>query len=119
VTIAMIDVGAAVAARHRVEAAADLAALAAAALAVRGPETACTRAAGVAAGSGGRLVRCRLQGWEAYVEVEAGVGLSGLGDVTVRGRARAGPAAADPPIPSPSHESSSTPVAMITPSGRR
>jgi hypothetical protein len=62
---------------------------------------------------------CHLQGWDAVVEVEARVGLSVLGDVTVRGRARAGPSAADPPIPAPSHDSRSNAAPMITPSGRR
>jgi secretion/DNA translocation related TadE-like protein len=91
VLVAMLDLAAAVGARHRAEAAADLAALAAAGQAVRGAESACVRADAVAGGTGGRVVLCRVQGWNADVEVEVGVRLSMLGTVTVHGRARAGP----------------------------
>jgi secretion/DNA translocation related TadE-like protein len=91
--VAALDLAGAVAGRHRAEAAADLAALAAAGQVSRGTDAACARAAEVASRTGGRLVLCRLQGWEALVEVEATVRLALVGPATVRGRARAGPAA--------------------------
>jgi len=119
VLVAMLDLAAAVGARHRAEAAADLAALAAAGQAVRGTEAACGRAADAATGTGGRLVLCRLQGWDALVEVEVGMRLSMLGTVTVHGRARAGPIAGDPAIPAPKEPASTHPWVLITPSGRR
>jgi secretion/DNA translocation related TadE-like protein len=118
VLAAMLDLAGAVAARHRAEAAADLAALAAAGRAVHGGDSACARAAEVAARGGGRVVLCRLRGWEALVEVEVGVRLSLLGTTTVRGRARAGPAAVGPPIRAPGNDLRSVAVSMITPNGR-
>ena len=74
----------------------DLAALAAAGQALHGGDAACARAGQIAAGGGGRVTLCRLRGWEAVVEVEVGVRLTLLGTTTVRGRARAGPAAVEP-----------------------
>ncbi len=99
VLAAVLDVAAAIGARHRAEAAADLAALAAAGSAVRGREVACARAGDAATGTGGRLALCRLRGWEAVVEVQVDVRLSLLGGAVVRGRARAGPANPQPPVP--------------------
>jgi secretion/DNA translocation related TadE-like protein len=93
VLVAMLDLAAAVGARHRAEAAADLAALAAAGQAVQGAEAACGQADDAAAGTGGRVVLCRVQGWDVVVEVEVDVRLSMLGTVMVHGRARAGPVA--------------------------
>jgi secretion/DNA translocation related TadE-like protein len=89
--IAGLHVGAAVLARHRAAAAADLAALAAAQSAVRGESSACHRAAAVAAGMGAQVVLCRLSGWDALVEVAAPVALALPGHGTAFGRARAGP----------------------------
>ena len=100
VLAAMLGLVAAVGGRHRAEAAADLAALAAAAQAVRGEAVACGRAAQVATGTGGRLVLCRVRGGEAVVEVEVALRVAVLGGVTARSRARAGPA--DPPLMPPS-----------------
>jgi secretion/DNA translocation related TadE-like protein len=97
VLAAMLDLAGATAVRHRAEAAADLAALAAAGHVLDGGEAACARATAVATSGGARVVLCRLRGWEALVEVEVGVRLSLLGTTTVRGRARAGPVAAGPP----------------------
>ena len=86
-----VQLGAAIAARHRAEAAADLAALAAAGMAVRGQQVACARAGEIAASMGGVVVDCALIGWEALVAVRAEQPFSLLsGDVAV-GRARAGP----------------------------
>jgi secretion/DNA translocation related TadE-like protein len=97
VMAAGLDLAAAVACRHRAEAAADLAALAAAGEIPRGAEAACARAVQVAASAGARVVLCRVQNWDAIVEAEATVRLSLLGTVHARGRAHAGPAAAPTP----------------------
>ncbi|GEL27000.1 hypothetical protein PSU4_59540 [Pseudonocardia sulfidoxydans NBRC 16205] len=89
-----IELGGAVLARHRAEAAADLAALAAATDAALGQDAACARARTIAAGMDSTLRRCVFDGWDALVEVgtpRAAV----LGDPEALGRARAGPA--EPP----------------------
>ena len=57
--------------RARAAAAADLAALAAVPLSVRGPEVACRTAALIAADNAGRLVSCDAVGGGATVRVEA------------------------------------------------
>jgi secretion/DNA translocation related TadE-like protein len=93
----VLALGAAVTARHRAAAAADLAALAAAGHAVLGAAAACDRAERVATGSGARLVRCGLDGWEASVAVEVDVRLALVGDAVAVGRARAGPAEVSTP----------------------
>jgi len=80
--------GSVVVIRHRAADAADLAALAAAGSADRGAEAACARAAVVVERMAVRLVSCRLDGWDALVEVAAPVP-GGLGDASAR--ARAGP----------------------------
>lgn len=87
----VLHLGAAVGARHRAEAAADLGALAAAARAVEGPEVACTKAAVVTSGMAVTLTSCRLDGWDAVVEVDAAgpAVIAALG--SAHGRARAGP----------------------------
>ncbi|MBW0093704.1 flp pilus-assembly TadE/G-like family protein, partial [Pseudonocardia sp. KRD-188] len=90
-----LELGGGIAARHRAEAAADLAALAAAGYAVHGRESACARAAAVAAGTDARVRTCRLDGWDALVEVEADLGLSVLGPPVATARARAGPPTTD------------------------
>ena len=95
----LLQVVGAVAARHRAEAAADLAALAAAGQAVQGPEVACARAAAVAATAGGRVALCRVHDAEALVEVEVAFPAARGGGA--RGRARAGPAAGRPDAPAP------------------
>jgi secretion/DNA translocation related TadE-like protein len=76
--------GAAVVARHRAQSAADLAALAAALVALDGEQAACARAEQVTSRNGARLVACRLEGLDVVVTVEVS---AGLGD-------RAGPAEA-------------------------
>jgi len=91
---AVLGLVGAVGGRHRAEAAADLAALAAAGQAVRGEAVACRRAGDVAAGSGGRVVLCRVHGTEAVVEVEVALRATVFGAMTARARARAGPGTA-------------------------
>ncbi|HVW45030.1 MAG TPA: Rv3654c family TadE-like protein, partial [Amycolatopsis sp.] len=74
--------------KHRASDAADLAALAAAGSADRGVDAACERARAVTTRMAVRLVSCRLDGWDALVEVAAAVP-GGLGDASAH--ARAGP----------------------------
>jgi secretion/DNA translocation related TadE-like protein len=91
-TAAGVNLGAAIGGRHRVEAAADLAALAAASHAGDGEMAACAHGARVAEGMSARLVSCRVSGWEARVELEVQPPLSLGAWGVARGRARAGPA---------------------------
>ena len=84
----VLSLGAAVVTRHRATDAADLGALAAAGLADRGVDAACERAREVTARMAARLVSCRLDGWDALIEVAAEVP-GGLGDASAH--ARAGP----------------------------
>jgi secretion/DNA translocation related TadE-like protein len=86
-----LHLGAAVAARHRAEAAADLAALAAAGQAVHGVRTACRQAEVIAREMGGEITRCLLSEWDALVEVHVPVPLALPGTGPAVGRARAGP----------------------------
>lgn len=85
--------GAATIARHRAEAAADLAALAAARrLADGAGEDACGLAAEIARVNGARLAWCRSRGLVVEVGVEVAARFGGLGSFAARARARAGPA---------------------------
>lgn len=93
-----LDLGSVIAARHRAEAAADLAALAAAGHAVHGEVPACARARRVAEQMGGRASVCRISGWEALVEVEFGVRSTTVTSGAAVGRARAGPTPSGPSI---------------------
>lgn len=101
-----LQLGTAVAARHRAEAAADLAALAAAGHSVHGAEAACRRADEIAAAMGGEITACELAGWDVLVEVQVPVPVALPGTSRATGRARAGPVtggtAGDPDEPSPS-----------------
>lgn len=91
ITVLGIHLGGAASVRHRAEAAADLAALAAAAYATSGPEGACAQAQRVADGMGTRLSDCRLSGWDALVEVRASAPIPLVVRGDAIGRARAGP----------------------------
>ena len=87
-----LQLGSAMITRHRVEAAADLAALAAAAHAVSGTPQACGRARRVAENMAVRLTACEVRGWEVSVRAEAAPPgfLARFG--MARATARAGPA---------------------------
>ncbi|MFI8550882.1 Rv3654c family TadE-like protein [Spirillospora sp. NPDC077959] len=90
--MAAVAVGGVRGARHRADAAADLAALAGAARAAEGGADVCGRAKTIAMKSGARLVRCRVA--DDVVEVSVALDLvvpMGLGAVRVLSRARAGP----------------------------
>ena len=78
--------------RHLAAGAADAAALAAAAQARRGAETACASAGLVARSDGARLVRCQLSGDVATVTVSAAPAALFGWQGAVRVDARAGPA---------------------------
>jgi secretion/DNA translocation related TadE-like protein len=91
VTTLVVWLGSAAATRHRAAAAADLAALAAAGVAVEGERVACGKARWVTDRMRVELRGCRLAGWDALVEVVAqppGV-LAGFSPADAR--ARAGP----------------------------
>ena len=92
VAIVASVLGSLVVAQRRVQAAADLAALAGAS-AVPGAAGACAVAARLSRRNGADMVSCRLEGRDVRVEVAVQVtGLIGR-SVTVRAQARAGPAA--------------------------
>ncbi len=91
VTAVAVGLGGAITTRHRLEAAADLAALAAAGQAVHGTTVACNAARRVTEGMSVRLTGCRLADWDASVEVSAGTSLPFFEPITARAYARAGP----------------------------
>ena len=91
VGVAVVLMGAAVVARHRAGAAADLAALAAAARAVQGADP-CDEAARLAVANGAALTGCEVEpGGRVRVTVSVPVALGRLGVFSATGRARAGP----------------------------
>ena len=88
--VAIAMAGAGTLARHRAQAAADLAALAGALRTFEGEQAACQRAAEISARNGARLVSCHLDGLDVVVAVEvAPVRLAGIG--VAGAAARAGP----------------------------
>jgi len=86
-----LHLAAAASGRHRAEAAADLAALAAASHALDGEPVACAYAVRVVEAMTVRLLSCRVAGWDAFVETTATSALAPPGTGEARGRARAGP----------------------------
>ena len=84
-------VGSAVIARHRAQAAADLAALAAAGRLAAGRETACAWGVSVAEQMSGRVSACTVHALDVVISVDVGVTLGRWGVGTARGTARAGP----------------------------
>ena len=87
-----LQIGGAVLTRHRVAAAADLAALAAAGQLAAGVDRACARARQIAERMSATTTACRVVEWEAYVEVTARPpGWAALAG-TANAHARAGPA---------------------------
>lgn len=91
---AFAQVGAAVAARHRAQAAADLGALAGAAWAPAGRSAACSRAAELVIANGATLESCTLDGLD--ITITATVAVPGLAPPGQRAgsSARAGPVGA-------------------------
>ncbi|MGQ4600891.1 Rv3654c family TadE-like protein [Nocardia sp. R6R-6] len=94
VTLLIAQVGAVVVARHRAQAAADMAALAAASALVQGVNVACAEAGEVARRMGTRIRDCTAAEWDVSVTVEANVPIGLYRDRSVRAIARAGPAEA-------------------------
>ncbi|MFI6776122.1 Rv3654c family TadE-like protein [Nocardia sp. NPDC050412] len=90
-TLLIAQVGVVVVARHRAQAAADLAALAAAGELARGADVGCAEAAEIALRMGVRIQQCEVVQWDATVTVERNVPMGLLGKRTVRATARAGP----------------------------
>lgn len=105
-TIAGAFLGSAVIARHRAQAAADLAALAAAVQVASGQQTACAAAATVASATGATVSSCAIEELDVVVQVAVPVSLGRWGFKAARASARAGPvttsgARPDPPGLSP------------------
>lgn len=92
-TISGLLLASAVLASHRARAAADLAALAAAGVLIRGEpaSAACESAAQVAAVNHGRVQQCIASGTEVRLSVAVPAGVKGLGVATARSRAGPGP----------------------------
>jgi secretion/DNA translocation related TadE-like protein len=91
VTAGGLYVGSAVVARHRAQASADLAALAAAAALPAGVETACQRTAQVLREMRARAVDCAVTGLDVVVTAEVAMGFPRWGAGFARASARAGP----------------------------
>ncbi|MFD0000148.1 Rv3654c family TadE-like protein [Nocardia sp. NPDC127526] len=91
VTLPAAQVGVAMAGRHRAQAAADLAALAAAHHLSGGTAAGCARAEEIAARMALRVTGCVVADWDVTVTVEARMALGPLGTRVVRAMARAGP----------------------------
>ncbi|MGB0962591.1 MAG: Rv3654c family TadE-like protein [Mycobacterium sp.] len=91
VTVGGAHVGAAVIARHRAQAAADLAALAGAAYLPAGADTACAQAAVLARAMGTIALTCAAEGLDLVVTVEASTAVGPAWMGAARAVARAGP----------------------------
>jgi secretion/DNA translocation related TadE-like protein len=83
--------GSAVIARHRAQAAADLAALAAAGRVGSGPQSACALASAVAVANRSRLTACTVAELDMIVSVDVPVALGRIGVASAHAAARAGP----------------------------
>jgi secretion/DNA translocation related TadE-like protein len=84
------ELGTVLLSRHRAEAAADLAALAAASVALGGKDRSCAAAADLAGANGGELVSCDQDSLTIRVQVRVRVRAGPLVGTAI-GRARAGP----------------------------
>ncbi|GGM45045.1 hypothetical protein GCM10012275_15110 [Longimycelium tulufanense] len=91
ITALVIQLAIAVTTRRRAESAADLAALAAAAHALSGPEHACAHARWITDRMRTNLASCRLEQWDALVEVTAKPNGPLANFAAVHARSRAGP----------------------------
>ncbi|MFG1931757.1 Rv3654c family TadE-like protein [Mycobacterium sp. NPDC048908] len=90
-TVGGVHVGSAVIARHRAQASADLAALAAAAHLGSGADAACARAVALARAMGTNSTRCAVDGLDVVITVEAALSLDRFGVGPARATAKAGP----------------------------
>ena len=91
ITVGAVQVGSAVIARHRAQAAADMAALAAAADVPVGTAVACDHASAVARAMAAVATSCWVDGLDVVVTVEAPLALSLAGLGPANTVARAGP----------------------------
>jgi secretion/DNA translocation related TadE-like protein len=91
ITMGALCVGSAVIARHRAQASADLAALAAAARLAGGVELACTRASTLARAMRTAVTQCTVDELDVVVTVDAPVSFGRIGVGMARAAARAGP----------------------------
>jgi secretion/DNA translocation related TadE-like protein len=91
ISVGGVYVGSAVIARHRAQAAADLASLAAAGRLAEGADAACAHASEVARGMHVAVTRCEVDELDVIVTVEAAVPLGRIGIGPARAAARAGP----------------------------
>ncbi|MCW2690292.1 MAG: helicase/secretion neighborhood TadE-like protein [Mycobacterium sp.] len=91
ITVGGVFVGSVVVARHRAQAAAELAALAAAGGLTAGTVAACARASGVARAMGAGMDQCVVDGLDVVVTVDAAVTFALWGIGPARAAARAGP----------------------------
>ncbi|MGO4614424.1 Rv3654c family TadE-like protein [Nocardia sp. 2YAB30] len=90
-TLLIGQMGVVVVARHRAQAAADLASLAAAGALAEGLEAACVEAEQVAQRMGSRLAGCVAAEWDVTVTIERNVPMGLFGGRIVSVVARAGP----------------------------
>jgi secretion/DNA translocation related TadE-like protein len=91
VAVGGVYVGSAVIARHRAQAAADLAAVAAAGHLADGTGAACSQASALARAMGTAVTQCVVEDLDVVVTVEAAIALGGIGVGPARATARAGP----------------------------
>lgn len=91
VTVLIAQFGGVVVARHRAQAVADLAALAAAGELWNGAEAGCAAAEALGRRMAAHVARCEIDGWDAVVSIEEKVPLGPLGTRSIRAVARAGP----------------------------
>jgi len=96
---AMATAGAAVVARHRAQAAADLGALAGAPFAVGGEEMACREADAIVRANGASLRRCWVEGTDLLVTAEVRPAGPAMVLGAAHASARAGPVPAEPTYP--------------------
>lgn len=92
VTVGAVYVGAAVIGRHRAQAAADLAAVAAATSLADGAAAACAQASAIAHTMEAAVTRCDIEGLDVVVTVDVPVSVGRLAVGPARAVARAGPA---------------------------
>jgi secretion/DNA translocation related TadE-like protein len=91
ITIGGVYIGTAVIARHRAQAAADLAALAAATHIADGADAACAQASALAHAMHTTVARCVVEGLDVLVTVDSPATAGHLGVGPARASARAGP----------------------------
>ena len=95
ITVGGAYVGSAVIGRHRAQAAADLAAVAAAARLADGASAACSRASALALAMRTTVTQCVVEELDVAVTVEASVQFGRIDVGPARATARAGPVGAD------------------------